>query len=722
VRRWLNRLRTRRVADERDRLTPASGATPAGAPPAPRASEYLDTLPGRLLILSGALIIVLLAVRQFVTMPEIVEIFRKVVSLAFIVAAVWLGVLLFRHNRRLLLWRVRRKLILSYLLLGFVPVVLVAIFALTSGFVLYTNVAAYVFREGFKDFEEDVQQIAETSAIEIGRSPQTTQAAIDRKVANLTQQYPALSLAVLPVTTPGQRSGDGVARPAEKRDKAVTDQVAYAGAWRHVPAPTSLPQWVEVARGFQGVLVYTINGQQDDERLLVRAVLPTPDGTRMVLADLPIDTDVVARLDDQTGARMGEMTVDKVCGGTESQDQGTVSRGRVFSLFRRSVFFMDCTDWEFGRTGRVSIALDAPLGRLYERLAAAQRTRAGLLPWDLFLSVLSILAVLFLIIQGSALFFGAALARSITSAVHELFVGTARVQQGDFGHRIQIESRDQLGDLADSFNRMSASIEHLLHVQREKQRLDDELRIARDIQKSLLPVEPPRISGLAIADLCEPARDVGGDYYDFFEIGPRQIGVLVADVSGKGTSAALYMAELKGLMLALSHQQRSPRRLLIDVNRRLAEHLDNRSFITMTYAIIDLEAATLTLARAGHTPTIVVSDGASHLITPEGMVLGLRLPGAGQRFEEMLREHSRPIAAGDVIVLYTDGITEAMDADGELFGDTALAHVLASQQHLDAAGIRERVLREVMAFVGDAEPHDDMTMVIIKIAATGAAA
>ena len=123
-----------------------------GAPPAPRASEYLDTLPGRLLILSGALMIVLLAVRQFVTLPEIVEIFRKVVSLAFIVAAVWLGVLLFRHNRRLLLWRVRRKLILSYLLLGFVPVVLVAIFALTSGFVLYTNVAAYVFREGFKDF------------------------------------------------------------------------------------------------------------------------------------------------------------------------------------------------------------------------------------------------------------------------------------------------------------------------------------------------------------------------------------------------------------------------------------------------------------------------------------------------------------------------------------------------------------------------------------------
>jgi sigma-B regulation protein RsbU (phosphoserine phosphatase) len=103
------------------------------------------------------------------------------------------------------------------------------------------------------------------------------------------------------------------------------------------------------------------------------------------------------------------------------------------------------------------------------------------------------------------------------------------------------------------------------------------------------------------------------------------------------------------------------------------------------------------------------------------MVLGLRLPGAGERFEQLLCEHTRPLHPGDVIVLYTDGITEAMDADGELFGDAALAKVLASQHHLDVAGIRERVLRDVKAFVGDAEPHDDMTMVVIKIADQDAA-
>ncbi len=220
---------------------------------------------------------------------------------------------------------------------------------------------------------------------------------------------------------------------------------------------------------------------------------------------------------------------------------------------------------------------------------------------------------------------------------------------------------------------------------------------------------------LDIAGLCEPAREVGGDYYDFFDLGGGQLGVLIADVSGKGTSAALYMAELKGLMLALSQTERSPRRLLIEVNRLLAAHLDNRSFITATYAVLDLERRTLTLARAGHTPLIVVSGGRSEIVMPDGMVLGLRLPGASERFQEVLTEHTQTVAPGDVIVFYTDGITEAMDRSGELFGDAALASVLASQQALGATGLRERVLREVRAFVGDAEPHDDMTMVILKI-------
>jgi serine phosphatase RsbU (regulator of sigma subunit) len=562
----------------------------------------------------------------------------------------------------------------------------------------YTDVAAYMFHEGFNDLSDNVQQFAETSAIEISRSPATTESGIERKVANLKTQFAELSMAVVPVK--GSPAG-----------------IVAAGPWQHAEVPKAAPGWVVLARGFHGV-VPLVSAAGADPRLVIRAAALTADGTKMVVADLPIDTDVASRLDDRTSTRIRGITVSMDASGPgPSFTTGSRTGGGMFSIFQNTVVFMDCVEWETGRPGRVMIGLDAPLGRLYEKVAAAQSVASPATggKWSGFLVVAGMVGLLLLVIQGSALFMGATLARMITSAVHELFTGTERVQQGDFAHRVNITSRDQLGDLSESFNRMSASIEHLLHVQREKQRLDDELRIAREIQKSLLPVEPPAIDGLGIADLCEPAREVGGDYYDFFDIGPRQLGVLVADVSGKGTSAALYMAELKGLMLALSHTHRSPRRLLIEVNRLLSAHLDNRSFITMTYAIVDLERGTLTSARAGHPPLIVAGNGVCEVVMSSGMVLGLRLPGAGDRFEAVLEEHTRPIGAGDVVVLYTDGITEAMDSNGELFGDAALVRVVAGHQHLDAAGIRERVLREVKAFVGDAEPHDDMTMVVLKV-------
>lgn len=677
--------------------------TPAGLPP-PRETAFVRTLPGRLFVLSTVLLVLIFVVQRFGALPDIVEIFRRVVTLAFLGSASWLLAVGIARNRRRLLWRVRRKLILSYVFLGVVPVVLVVAFAAAGAIVLYTSLASYMFRDGLADLTDNIKQIADTSAGEVSRTPDIVQSALTRKYTNLMAQYPALSLAVLPM-------------PNASGDVAVVT----AGPWRHVPAPASLPAWVATAHHFEGLVELPPSTDPGhEERLAIRVVSPSPGSDRVVIADLPIDTDIVARLHDRTGAEIDGITVTDAKG-SRLLTNAIHPPGGMLSAFRQTVAFVDFTDWVTGQTGRAAIGLNAPAARLYQRLASVpsegqlSQLNTG------FLAVLVVLAIAFLIIQGLALVMGALLARSITYAVHELFIGTERVQQGDFVHRIRIDSRDQLGDLADSFNRMSGSISHLLHVQREKQRMDDELRIAREIQRSLLPVQPPQLAGLDVADLCEPAREVGGDYYDFFEVGPRQLGVLIADVSGKGTSAALYMAELKGLMLALSHAERSPRRLLIDVNRRLVDQLDNRSFITMTYAILDLEAGTLTCARAGHSPLIIVSKGESEILTPPGMVLGLRLPGAVDRFEQMLQEYSQPIAPGDLIVLYTDGITEAMDRQGELFGDAALASVLASHATLDAVGLRERVLREVKAFVGDAEPHDDMTMVILKLDGEAAA-
>lgn len=670
--------------------------TEPASPPLQLGAVLWRSLPGRLVLLSSGLLLVLLAAGLVVDLPFVFDLLRRVAWISWLVGLGWLATLAVVRNRHVILWRVRRKLLLSYVFFGVVPVVLVVAFGLAASVLLYVTVAKYVFLESYADSARIVRDIAETSANEVGRTPTLVAVGLERRYENMRERFPALSLALVP-------SPDAVA--------GMTP--VSAGAWTHMPPPVSVPEWVRRARGVSGTLART---DADGAPVLVlRAVVPTADGMRFAIADLPIDARFVDALRRETGIAMTVFSVDG-CDATMPPAPAAASEG--WTVFRETAAPVDCTTWATGETGRVSIALVAPVRDLYANLAAFNLSPdvGTLANWpSVLLQLLWLLGILFLIIQASAIVMGALLAKSITSAVHELFEGTERVRQGDFGHRIRIESRDQLGELSGSFNRMSESIEHLLHVQREKQRLDDELRIAREIQKSLLPVHPPVVAGLDIADLCEPARAVGGDYYDFFDLGPRQFGVMIADVSGKGTSAALYMAELKGIMLALSRAERSPRSVLIEVNRLLAAHLDNRSFITMTYAVVDLDRRVMTVARAGHTPVIRVSGARADIIQPDGIVLGLRLPGADAKFAEVLREVELPLMPGDVFVLYTDGISDATDAGGELFGDERLTQVVAGHAELGAAGIRERVVRDVAAFVGGAEAHDDMTMVVIKV-------
>ena len=377
---------------------------------------------------------------------------------------------------------------------------------------------------------------------------------------------------------------------------------------------------------------------------------------------------------------------------------------------------------------RATVGMTYRLGELYQRMARAQQAQIrGLALSDLILVLLAVVAGLFVVIQIVALLMGLALARSITSSIHELFMGTERVQQGDFAHRISISTKDQLGELADSFNQMTGSIENLLLTAAEKKRLEEELRIARQIQMSLLPRGPLDVPGLGVTALCVPAREVGGDYYDLFPLPGDRLGVLIADVAGKGTSAALYMAELKGIVLSLSQIYLSPRQLLIEVNRIISANLDSRSFITMTYAVLDLAAATMTYARAGHTPLLYMPGPSSptkgaQILTPSGMVLGLRIDGAAEKFSELLEEERICLYPGDIIVLYTDGITESMNTNSDLFGDERLSDIVEEHGHLDSGELRERILREIEAFVGAADQHDDMTMMLMKVQPPAAAA
>jgi len=463
-----------------------------------------------------------------------------------------------------------------------------------------------------------------------------------------------------------------------------------------------------------------------------------------VIVDVPLTTEIARRLYADTGVEMGEVAaligdgrrVDLVAddlieravdpgprqpvaaatGGDAGGSFGDVILRRPFDW----VIFFDYTDWDTGRGGTATLAIRTSIAGIYARLSGTPFTQIGDFNFgQVLLILLGVVAGAFLVIQIVAIGMGLGLARSITGSVHELFAGTERVRQGDLQHRIAVRSRDQLGELADSFNSMTASIEDLLQEKAEKERLEQELRIARAIQMSLLPQGPLDMPGLALLAHCEPAREVGGDYYDVLPIDGRRLGVLIADVAGKGTSAALYMAELKGVILALSQRHCSPRQLLIDANRILFRHLDPRVFITITYAVVDLEAGIMTHARAGHCPLIyrpgpAHSDRRAQVLAPDGLALGLQID-QGEKFDSLLEEVTVPIGSGDLFVLYTDGISEAMNASGDYFGDARLGSLIEELGDLPFAELRERILREIGAFVGSAPQQDDMTMVLVKV-------
>jgi sigma-B regulation protein RsbU (phosphoserine phosphatase) len=485
-----------------------------------------------------------------------------------------------------------------------------------------------------------------------------------------------------------------------------------------MPAPGSIPDWVKCMD-----VANLIISDTEPASLVVRAVAWADGGRNAVLVDVPVGEGLRQELRGEMGITIGAISA-------VEEDREQRSRERVvpgvsdFDLDPAEpikwVGFLYYTNWRTGEPNTATVSFRMGLGAVYQYVSGPSLGRGNNRTLGQYLLVaLAIVAVLFLIIQAVAFMMGLTLARSITGSVHELFAGTERVRRGDFTHKIAIRSRDQLGDLAASFNSMTSSIEDLLQQKAEKERLEQELRIARSIQMSLLPHGSLTFPGVSLSGHCEPAREVGGDYYDFLPLDGTRMGILIADVAGKGTSAALYMAELKGVVLSLSQRHASPRDLLIDANRIISKHLDARSFITMTYALVDLRARTMTISRAGHCPLVYVpgphaESRTARALQPDGMVLGLQFD-TGDVFSRTLEELTLPLGAGDLFLLYTDGISEAMNAEGDYFGDARLADL--AQQHADLSSdeLSARILGEVKAFAGAAAQHDDMTMVLLKI-------
>ena len=728
----------------------------------------LRTLPGRAIVVGVAFKVLVFTVRLTGrSVPALVGVIDTVAGLAIAAGAAYFLVQLFLLAKQRLLWRVRRKLILSYIFIGVVPAILIVAFFLLGSLLLFFNFSSYLVQAEIRSLNDRVRLAATSAALEIQRNgDREARDALNRLQRGLETEFLRSSIAVVPVTLAcGSQVSTLDPQVSSRRSQLTVESSALrTGPWSHVDPPTSVPGWI-ACEGFAGLLAYSYPASSSSAtEIFVRGVA-FPDSAMpgyAVIVDLPFDDDMKERLRRNTGVDLQTVSPVDVAGGAAkpldgraagSSADGTGVPGKAPAAARETagggplswVTFLDYRDWSSGRPGTLLVSTRLNISDIYARISAAQGV-VGDRPFGqaLLLVLLVVVGGLFLIIEGVALVVGSALARSITGSVHELFTGTERVRQGDFSHKIAVAAKDQLGELAGSFNLMTASIEDLMREAAEKKRLEEELRIAHEIQMSLLPQGPLAMPGLSATALCIPAREVGGDYYDFLRLDDHRVGVLIADVSGKGTSAALYMAQLKGLVLSLSRIHPSPRALLIAANRIIAQHLDARSFITMTYAVVDLRARTMTYARAGHTPLIhvpgrastitagtaghlsaysastavnVISAGGARraqILVPNGMVVGLKVDD-GEMFERLLEEQTISLQPGDLYVFFTDGISEAMNGADDCFGEVRLGQLIEDHADLPSEELRERVLREVRAFVDGAPQHDDMTMILLKV-------
>lgn len=259
----------------------------------------------------------------------------------------------------------------------------------------------------------------------------------------------------------------------------------------------------------------------------------------------------------------------------------------------------------------------------------------------------------------------------------------------------------------------SVAIENsrLLNESIEKERLEKELDVAREIQKKILPSSDPVLDKLSVSSVFIPAFEVGGDYYDFFQTGNDKFGFVIADVSGKGISAAFIMAEVKGIFQSLSRITESPKEILVKANQVLRDTLSRNSFVSALYGVIDLNKEKLFLARAGHCPVLVVRNSKVIEFKPEGIGLGL---SRDDFFERTIQEQEIDLIDNDTIILYTDGITEAKNKELEDFGDKRLSDIVIKNASHSADEIANKIVHDVTVFSSNHSQYDDITLVIFK--------
>lgn len=329
------------------------------------------------------------------------------------------------------------------------------------------------------------------------------------------------------------------------------------------------------------------------------------------------------------------------------------------------------------------------------------------------LILLLVLAVLLLFLEMLALFFGVRITSGITSAVRVLHRGTRRIAEGDLDAHIELPNEDELGDLAASFNEMAEAVKKGREEAIARERLESELETARKIQERLLPHIMPEVPGFEIAGTSLPSQQVGGDYFDFLDMGEGHLGIAIADVSGKGIPAALLMANLQASLHAQVIRPGEVGEVTARINDLLVDSTDANMFATFFYGTLDRSVSAFTSTNAGHNPPMLLrKEGLIERLETGGLLLGFM---ADQEYQQQ----TVTLEPGDVLVLFTDGITEAVDSTletvaGHLFGEDRLVDVIKANRTGTAREIQYAILAAISEFTGSSPQSDDITLVVIK--------
>lgn len=640
------------------------------------------------------------------------------------------------------LWSLRNRLLVAYVFVAVVPILLILSMVGIGLYMFYGQYAAYLLVNDIAERTHMVGAINHLTAMELQRRPAHSVDQAEWVSQHFTTYY---------------------------FPKGGVESYFYDGQGKPLsPNSPYLPGWLKP--GFEGVVAepdgyYIAAYRMDSAAASPRQILTFYALNDPVMQELAQHLGQVhmrlAWVDQSNPNKQGNsITVSTGTGKAAASPSGAAPQEAPsiivashaplppptsrFDVNIRAWAFIPVVNWQTGTTGQLVLAsISTRPSILNDRLFTTlqfENTRLSRLP----LTILAIVGFIFFIIEIFSLLAGVRMTRTITRAVNDLYVGTQHVNRGDFDHRIPIRSRDQLAALEDSFNTMTSSIQRLLEEQRQKQRLENELAIAHEVQTQLFPRSAPRLPGIEIHGRCLPARMVSGDYYDFIELSDQRVGIAMGDISGKGISAALLMATIGSavrayqplsstlredaalfwrgrstpeeasarsegtLALATTQDQLSPSALMARLNDQLYHSTPPEKYATLFYAVYDMRTHTLCYTNAGHLPPAVIGRQGRRRLDAGGMVVGL-FPGA--QFEE----DTVSLEPGDLLVAWSDGITEPENEYGVEFGEERLMQIVEANRTRSLQEICDVVLHAVQNWSGADEQPDDVTLVLARV-------